>query len=199
MYKKFLAFIAAVAMFSACGSQDVPEVPPAPLPDYSEGKLIDREPNNDTASAVYIDSVGNIKTGFTFTGSLKTESEIGDDGDVISVTMDVDYYKLKLKKQDSLSITVLNSDSPFRFRFFGPCYDLNNKKSECVDTTVIVKNKTVSFQQPRLKSGHENPGVDLAGAEVEFYIKVFNSLEDFNQSEFLSSNRYLITVKLYRD
>ena len=188
-------------MFSACGSQDVPDSPPAPLPDYSEGTLIDEEPNNnEKAKAVDIEKAqGDIKTGITFTGSLKIESKSGEDGDVTSVTMDVDYYKLKLKKQDSLSITVLNSDSPFRFRFFGPCYDQNNKKSECVDTTVIVKNKTVSFQQHRLKSGHERPDVDLAGAEVEFYIKIFNSLEDFNQSEFLSSNKYLITVKRYRD
>jgi hypothetical protein len=197
MDKKFLAsiaFMVAVAMLSACGSQDLPgEAAP---PDYSKYPNIDNPNNNTESTASDIDAVGNIMAGIIFTGTLENTFLISEDADkdLISVNMDIDYYKLLLKRYDSLSITVSNYTSPFRFRFYGPCHV--SSKSECADTTVVVNNKTASLKY-YIKAGHEN---GLAGEKATFHIKVFNSLEDLQQNSSYEPNPYLITVKVtYRE
>jgi hypothetical protein len=188
---KMPAALVLSAMLFACGSQDVPNEPP---PDYSKYPNIDKEPNNTQDSAVDIEANGIITMGkaIEFTGSLDNKFNIGEDGDLVGVTMDVDYYKLELKTDDTISISVLNSTSPFRFRFYGPC----PRKKECADTTIIVSNKTASLKYP-IKTGHV---VGDIRDKATHYIKVFSSLEDF-KNDHNEENKYIISVKLlnYRE
>jgi len=185
-----LLTLAAIAMFSACGSQDAPDgseiLPP---PDYSVYPNLDKEPNNRESEARNIESGSNkITTGFTFTGSLVNDFEIDDDDIVTSITLDIDYYKFELKQGDIISITASNKSSPFSFKFYGPCY---GDKSECTDKTVDVANKSNSLQDT-IKTGHLQQG-DILGTMVPFYIKVFSSPKAFEPYE---PNPYIIAVKL---
>jgi hypothetical protein len=204
MDKKILASIAcimAVAMLSACGSQEDPSS--GANPDYSKYFNIE-SPDTGTNDKADPDSASNIeakKTGYdgniiagvTFTGSLGNRPILGDNKDTIGIIYDVDHYTMKLKRSDSLYITIENYASPFRLRFYGPCYATD--KSECADTTIVVKNKTASLKY-RIKSGHEEQG-STVGDLVNFYLKIFNSF-DGNQDKLFEPNNYLVSVRVVR-
>jgi len=185
-----MALMVAVAMFSACGSQDVPDDSPA-APDYSGYNNVeypDNGTNDKEDDASDIESKGNIIAGYTFTGSLDNRP-ILDGGDTTGILWDVDYYKMQLKRSDSVYITVSNHSSPFKFKFYGSCY--SPSKAECADTTIVV-NKTASLKY-LIRSGHEQPGVDVSGSLAKFYVKVFNSLQIQQEP-----NKYLINIKVVR-
>jgi len=191
-----IACIMAVAMLSACGSQD--EVSPQ-KPDYSKYFNIespDTGANDKADSASDIEAKktgynGNIIAGETFTGSLDNRPILGDNKDTTGIIYDVDHYTMQLKRSDSLYITVSNYASPFRFRFYGPCHVTD--KLECADTTIAVKNE--ASLKYRIRSGHEAQGTP-AGDPTGFWIKIFNSLD--NQSKPFEPNNYLVTVKVVR-
>jgi hypothetical protein len=195
MNKKLFALMAlmvAVAMFSACGSQDVPDDPPAG-PDYSGYTSLDNGSNNNKDGAVSL-GAGLFQGPVNFKGSLDNIIRPGENETVL--VLDEDYYKLQLRRADIISITasnVSNTSSPFSFRFFGPCNRPNSSSSHCADTTINVKNITNSLEET-ISLGHIEPNGN-ADAPSDFYIRVFNS-----ENNYPPSIPYAITVKLlHRD
>jgi len=186
-----IACMMAVAMFSACGSQDVPDSPPPDYSKYSNIERIDEGANDRESDASDIEAKktgydGNIIAGVTFTGSLDNRPIIVG-GDTTGITYDVDFYTMKLKRSDSLNIKISNYTSPFRLRFYGPCHSTD--KSECADTAIVVKNE--ASLQYRIRAGHEEPGVSTAGDLAKFYIKIF-------KNESADPNNYLATITVKR-
>jgi len=148
--------------------------------------ILDTEPNNREDTAGDIDLIGDISTGVTFAGII--DKEIGTSQDGFPSYDTDDFYKLKLKQGDIISITVSNKTTPIKARFYGSCNSQN--KNECndkIDTTTVTK-KSIALIDT-IKPGHLQ-GDDPVSKMVPFYINVF----DKNINE--RSNPYTVTVKL---
>jgi len=197
MNKKILAPIAcimAVAMFSACGSQDVPDDTPV-WPDYSGYiKGLDNAANNDSSNAGLL-GTGLFNGPINFVGSLDNVLRPGKDETVL--VLDEDWYKLQLRRADVISITVSQNirSTPyaipyaFRFRFKGECNRTETPTSRCIDKVIDVKNITSSYQDT-ISIGHIPPGGNI-DASGNFYIRIFGS-----ENSYPSSIPYAVSVKL---
>jgi len=168
-------------MFSACGSQDVPDDSSAP--DYSKYEYKDLELNNTEGTATPIEIPAD-KREYTFTGILQNDFE--------NMALDVDYYKLQLKAKDIISITVSNNSSPFSFRFYNP--ECPRRDEGCnIKEPVDVANKKASLQDT-IKEGNFHDD-DTYKTTTTFYIKVSN-LTSSNELVASKFNQYLINIKL---
>jgi len=76
---------------------------------FSTYTILDKEPNGSETSANDIESIGNPKRGegVIFAGVLDHKIGTTDAGDIYDME---DYYTLKLKAADTVSITVANSE-----------------------------------------------------------------------------------------
>ncbi|MDR2555200.1 MAG: hypothetical protein LBC64_07200 [Fibromonadaceae bacterium] len=187
-----IACIMAVAMFSACGSQDVPDDTPA-WPNYSGYTDLDNEPDNNSeekAPAIVIGSARSIN----FKGVL--DNFWGKDGNGRpALVMDEDYYKIQLEYRDTISITASNQTnipSPFSVKFYGPCSPLA-AASDCADVTLDVLNITNSLPQLVIGTGHVDSGGELY-APATFYIKVSNVANISQANLIYRSTPYAITI-----
>jgi hypothetical protein len=194
MNKKLFAFVAlmmAVAMFSACGSQEVPD---DDTPDYSGYQDKDtEEPNNNIKDKATLIEPTNLIQGINFRGILKNEVEIAADGRTIMI-LDEDYYKIGLNWDDSVSITASNASniqSTFSFRFFTK--ECHRTSLGCNDTTIYVANQTNSLHE-KIKRGNY-PTDDYTGKDT-LYIKISNIISSSQPNMIYTSTPYAITIKL---
>jgi len=192
MYKKFFAFMATVAMFSACGSQDVPDETPIliPPPDYSDYEPLDVESNNSQDKA---NSIGRAKLsqGIKFKGILKNEFETDDNGRPVLV-LDEDYYKIDLMYDEIISITASNASnisSPFRVKFYSLC---PRDDYDCTEKTIDVVNQTNSLKETTKKGDFQSS--DSFDSKTTFYIKVSN-VGSASQYPIYNSIPYAIIIK----
>ena len=150
---------------------------------FSTHTILDREPNNTPEDAGDIESLGKITDGVTFTGII--DKKMGMNGG-FPIEDNEDFYKLNLKRGDSISITVSNKNTPLKVRFFGAC---NTSKNECNDKTdsTTAKNKYSVTLKDTVKTGHLGDG-DVMGKVSPFYIDIWEKTND-------KSNPYTVTVK----
>jgi len=152
---------------------------------FSTHPILDREPNNTQDLAGDIESLqGTITKGITFAGVIDKNTGMGVDGYLKEDKED--FYKLNLKRDDIISITVSNKTTPLKVRFFGACYSIN--KSTCNDKTdsTTAKNKYSVTLIDTVKTGHILEG-DINQVS-QFYIDIFESTND-------KPNPYIVTVK----
>lgn len=186
-----IACIMAVAMLSACGSQDVPDEP-AP-PDYSGYTDIDKisEPNGSEENAGII-GVASLSQGVNFKGTLDNKYVIINGSPNLS--LDEDYYKIELMNGETITITASNASNtsaPFRVKFYGPCH---RPTLGCTEKIIDVVGQTLSFKET-IKAG-DFQGSDTYDTRNPFYIKVSNITDDSQGFFVYSSTSYAITVKL---
>jgi len=153
---------------------------------FSTHKILDIEANNIQKDANDIESPGDSITktnAVTFTGVIDKYMGIGADG--FKKEDESDFYKFNSKRDDIISITVTNKNTPLKVRFFGPCYTIN--KSLCNDKTdsTTSKNKYSVTLIDTVKVGHEQESV---GEISPFYIDIFENTND-------KPNPYIVTVK----
>jgi len=192
MDKKILAFLAstaAVAMFSACGSQDVPDDPVPQGPDYSDYEDIERNGDIDTVSVNR--AIAFQQQGAKFRGTLNNNINGNP-------PLDYDYYKIELSTGDPVSITVVNRSSgntqlPLRVQFYIGNDDCPRPEKNCmVKKDVKVLNQAQTVIEEVISSGHFEAD-DKQDAKKPFYI-VISSATD--QVSFADPYSYAIKIKL---
>jgi len=150
---------------------------------FSTYTILDREPNNRQEDANDVELLGKLTEGVHFAGIIDKKMGMSEQG---FYNLDYeDFYKLNLKRDDIISITITNKNTPIKVNFFGACYSIN--KSLCNDKTdsTTAKNKYSITLIDTVKTGHEQA---VVGEVSTFYIKIFENAND-------KSNPYTVTVK----